>query len=144
MKPESRHLKKMAVALAVICVLAAIYWFGLRTDPKVAALNQTIAEKGSSALRHYPYPFRVLRLEGTTAVMATPRSPAVPVYTMIGALDPALAGKSPDDPDFTAAQKDLASVQSEARGIVAEQPGITEVKWELDADWLIAHGISLN
>ena len=134
----------MAIALIVVFALGAIYWFGLRTDPKVAALNQAILEKASPALRDYPYPFRVLRLDGTLAVMATPRSPAVPVYRMIGALYPSLAGKAPDDPDFVAAQKELATVQSEAKQIVLEQPGVADVKWELDENWLISNGIPLN
>ncbi len=136
--------KRFLEILFAILVLAAIYWFGLRTDPKVAALNRTIEEKCSPALRDYPYPFRVLRLEGTVAVMATPRSPVVPVYRMIGALYPSLAGKSPDNPDFIAVEKELAKIQSEAKKIVLEQTRVTEVKWELDQNWLISHGISLN
>lgn len=144
MQHESSLGKKTAIALIVILALGAIYWFGLRTDPKVAVLNQAIQEKSSPALRDYPYPFRVLRLEGAVAVMATPRSAAMPVYRMIGALYPSLAGKLPDNPDFVAAEKELAKVQSEAKDIVLEQPGITEVKWELDENWLISHGISLN
>lgn len=144
MQHESSLGKKTVIALIVILALGAIYWFGLRTDPKVAVLNQSIQEKSSPALRDYPYPFRVLRLEGAVAVMATPRSAAMPVYRMIGALYPSLAGKSPDNPDFVAAEKELAKVQSEAKDIVLEQPGITEVKWELDENWLISHGISLN
>ena len=143
MKHESSLGKKAVIALIVVLALGA-YWFGLRTDPRVAALNQAIQENGSPTLRDYLYPFRVLRLEGTVAVMATPRSPAVPVYRMIGALYPSLAGKAPDNPDFVAAEKELAKVQSEAKKIVLEQPGVTEVKWELDENWLISHGISLN
>lgn len=130
--------------LASLLVLGLIYWFGLRTDPQVAALNRTVQEKASPALRGYPYPFRVLRLKGTVAVMQTPRSAAVPVVRMIGALHPSLAGKSPDNPDFIAAQNELAKVQSEARKIVLGQPGVTGVEWELDQNWLIGHGISLN
>lgn len=144
MKHESSPGKKIAITLIVVLALGAIYWFGLSTDPKVAALNEAIQEKASPALRDYLYPFRVLRLEGTVAVMATPRSPAMPVYRMIGALYPSLAGKAPDNPDFVEAEKELAKVQSEAKDIVLEQPGITEVKWELDENWLISHGISLN
>lgn len=136
--------RKTWLIVAAILALGAIYWFGLRTDPKVAALNQAIEAKASPALRDYPYPFRVLRLEGAVAVMATPRSPEVPVYRMIGALYPSLAGKSPDNPDFVAAEKELSKAQSEARKIVLEQPGVTGVKWELDQNWLISNGISLN
>jgi len=83
-------------------------------------------------------------MEGPVAVMATPRSPAMPVYRMIGLIYPALAGSAPDNPDFVSAEKELAKVQSEARQIVLDQHGVSGVKWELDQNWLIAHGISLN
>lgn len=136
--------KPLGKILLAVLALVVLCWFGLRTDPNVVALNQAVKAKASPALRGYPYPFEVLRLEGTVAVMATPRSPAVPVYRMIGALYPALAGKSPDNPDFVVAEKELAKVQSEAKKIVLEQPGVTEVKWELDQNWLISHGIPLN
>lgn len=130
--------------LFAVLALAAIYWFVVRTDPRVEALNRAIRETGTPALRAYPYAFRVLRAEGGLAVMATPRSPEVPVYRMIGAIYPTLAGRAPNDPDFVAAEKELAKIQSEARQIVLEQPGVSGVKWELDQNWLIAHGIPLN
>jgi hypothetical protein len=38
--------KKVVKVLLVIFAFGAIYWFGLRIDPKVAALNQAIQEKG--------------------------------------------------------------------------------------------------
>ena len=130
--------------LSAILVLGAIYWFGLRTDPRVDALNQALIEIGSPALRNYQYSFRVISLEGGSAVMGSPRSFDVPVYRMIGALYPNLSGKAPNDPDFIAAEKELAQIQSEARTIVLRQPGVTGVKWELDRNWLIAHNIQIN
>ena len=136
--------RQVVKVLLVILGIGLIYWFGVRTDPAVQALNQAIQSTGSMDLRNYPYAFRVLRLEGEVAVMSTPRSPDVPVHRMIGSIYPNLAGKAPNDPDFVAAQKALAQVQAEARQIVLDQPGVSSVKWELDQNWLIAHGISLN
>ena len=130
--------------LFAVFALVAIYWTGLRADPKVEALNQALHKFGSPALRNYPYEFSVVRLDGDSAVMGTPRSPEVPVYRMIGAIYPNLSGRSPNDPDFVAAEKELAQVQSEARQIVLNQPGVVSVKWELDQDWLIAHNIQMN
>lgn len=138
-----RNTRIIKILLAVF-VLGAIYWFGLRTDPKVDALNQAIHEIGSPALQGYPYKFRVVRLDGDSAVMGTPRSPEVPVYRMIGAIYPNLSGRAPNDPDFVAAEKELAQIQSEARQIVLSRQGVTGVKWELDQNWLIAHNIQLN
>jgi hypothetical protein len=136
--------KQIVKILLAVFVLGTIYWFGLRTDPKVEALNQQIESTGSAALRNYPYLFRVVRLEGELAVMATPRSSEVPVYRMIGAIYPNLSGRAANDPDFVAAEKELAQIQSEARQIVLSQQGVSSVKWELDQNWLIAHNIQMN
>ena len=54
MKQTSGSSRKAWWILAAILALGAIYWFGLRTDPKVAALNQAIEAKASPALRDYP------------------------------------------------------------------------------------------
>jgi hypothetical protein len=137
----NRRITKIILAMFA---LAAIYWFGLRTDPKVDALNQAIQQTGSHALLDYPYEFRVTRLNAGEAIMGTPRSAEVPVYRMIGAIHPNLSGRSPNDPDFVAAEKEMAQIQSEARQIVLGQPGVTSMRWELDRNWLIANGIQLN
>jgi hypothetical protein len=136
--------KRTTKILFALFAIGAIYWFGLRTDPKVDALNQSIQQMGSPALRNYPYSFQVMRLDAGEALMGTPRSMEVPVYRMIGAIYPNLSGRSPNDPDFVAAEKEMAQIQSEARQIVLGQPGITGVKWELDRNWLLANGIQLN
>ena len=138
-----RH-KQIIRILSVILVLGTVYWFGLRTDPKVDALNQALNQIGSPALQNYSYSFRVISLEGGLAVMGSPRSFDVPVYRMIGALYPNLSSKAANDPDFIAAEKELAQIQSEARKIILAQPGVTGVKWELDRNWLIAHNIQIN
>lgn len=130
--------------LSAILVIGLVYWFGLRTDPRVDALNQALHDSGGTELRNYPYEFSVVRLDGNSAVMGTPRSATVPVYRMIGAIYPHLSGKATTNPDFVAAEMELAKVQSEARQIVLEQPGVASVKWELDQNWLIAHNIPLN
>ncbi len=136
--------KGTAKWLAVLLAVLAAYWFGLRGDPRVEALNQAIQAQGSPALKSYPYPFGVVGVEGSVAVMSTPRSSAMPVYRMIRAIDPSLSGKAADNPDFVAAEKALAKVQTEARQIVLAQPGVSEVKWELDRNWLVSHQITLD
>jgi hypothetical protein len=139
--------KRTQQILFAAFLLGAIYWFGLRTDPRVDELNQALHQTGSWELQGYPYEFKVVRLEGVEgeiAVMGTPRSSEVPVFRMIGAIHPNLSGKSPMDPDFVAAEKELATIQSEARQIVISQHGVRSVKWELDKNWLIAHNIQIN
>ena len=130
------------IFLAALLAGGILYWSS--GDPKVDALNAAIKQNGSPALRDYPYQFRVLRLDSGVATMTTPRSPQVPVYRMIRAIDPTVNPKDPSNPEFVAAMKALASVQTEARQIVLAQPGVTSVKWELDRNWLIDHGIAVD
>lgn len=144
---ETVQNKRPHQILYAVFLLGAFYWFGLRTDPKVDMLNEALHQAGSRELQGYPYLFKVIRLEGVDgeiAVMGTPRSSEVPVFRMIGVINPNLSGKSPMHPDFVAAEKELAKVQSEARQIVLSQHGVSSVKWELDKNWLIAHNIQIN
>ena len=137
-------MRRTAAIILLVALLAGgiLYWSS--GDPKVDALNEAIKQNGSRALKEYPYQFRVLRLEGGVATMTTPRSPQVPVYRMIRAIDPTVNPRDPNNPEFVAAEKALASVQTEARQIVLAQPGVTSVKWELDRNWLIDHGIAVD
>lgn len=132
-----RGTKIYAVVLGalVLAFTAAV----LYQPSKVRELNARLAEDAQLAV--YPYPFRVLRIEGATAVIGSPRSAEVPVQQMIGALYPGLAGRGGDDPEFLRAQQALADHQTHARELVLSDPGIEAVRWELDADWLRAHGI---
>ena len=101
---------RRTVAIFLFAALLAgglLYWSS--GDPKVDALNEAIKRNGSKALRDYPYQFRVLRLETGVATMTTPRSPQVPVYRMIRAIDPTVNPRNPNDPDFVAAEKALAA-----------------------------------
>ena len=135
--------RRAAAIIFLAAVLGAlVYWAG--GDPQVDALNEAIKQNGSRALKEYPYQFRVLRLEDGVATMTTPRSPQVPVYRMIRAIDPNVNPRDPNNPEFVAAEKALAGVQEEARRIVLAQPGVTSVKWELDRNWLIDHGIAVD
>ncbi len=131
-----------AILVLAAALAALLYW--TRSDPQVEALNQAIARSGTPALREYPYQFRVLRLENGVATMTTPRSPQVPVFRMIRAIDPKLKPRDTRDPEFVAAEKALAGVQEEARRIVLAQPDVKSVKWELDRNWLIDHGIAVD
>ena len=136
--------RRTAAIIFLAALLAGGILYRSSGDPKVDALNAAIKQSGSPALRDYPYQFRVLRLDSGVAIMTTPRSPEVPVYRMIRAIDPTVNPRDPNNPEFVAAMKALASVQTEARQIVLAQPGVTSVKWELDRNWLIDHGIAVD
>jgi hypothetical protein len=127
---------------AVLSALVLALVFAAEYQPsKVRELNRQLA--ADAQLASYPYPFRVLRIEGKTAVMASPRSADMPVQRMIGALDPSLARRAGDDPDFLRAQQQLADRQAQARALVLADAAIESVRWELDTDWLRRHGIQV-
>ncbi len=126
-----------AVLLFLVVGLAVL---ALYEPPEVARLNARLSADPQVAA--FPYPFRVLRLEeGDTAVMSTPRSTAVPVERILGILFPESAGRSGDAPEFQAAQRRLAEVQTRARDLVLADPAVKRVRWVLDRDWLMRHGI---
>jgi hypothetical protein len=137
------RIKKWHWLVAGLLLAFALDWFIQRPDHRSRELNQFMASQASERLRAYPYQFRVLHVEGTTAVLSTPRNVDVPARRALGALFPDLDVKDANNPAFIAAQQELAAVQTEARTIVQSQPGITAVRWELDQAWLAAHGIDM-
>lgn len=129
------------IALGLTCVLA-LDWFVQRPDARARQLNDAIESRASPQLKNYPYRFRVLRMDGTIAVMATPRNVEVPAFKALGVLYPDVDVHNPNDPAFIAVERTLGEVQAEARTIVLAQ-GVSGVRWELDRPWLNAKGIDL-
>ncbi|MBX3680991.1 MAG: hypothetical protein KF710_12495 [Rhodocyclaceae bacterium] len=130
------------IVLALL-VAFVVDWFIQRPDARARELNAAIAAQASEHLKSYPYPFRVIRVDGKTAVMGSPRSFEVPVTRFIAAIHPGIDVMNANNPAFIAAQKDLAAAQSEAQGIVQAQPGIESVRWQIDTHWLAAHGVDV-
>ncbi|MCZ4305218.1 hypothetical protein O4G98_10760 [Zoogloeaceae bacterium G21618-S1] len=138
--PKLRTWQLIVLALVVAW---AVDWFIQRPDGHARALNAAIAAGGSTALKAYPYPFRVLRVEDGKAVMSTPRSREVSVIRVIKILYPEINVLDTNDAAFIAAQKELAGLQFEARDIVMKQPGVKTVVWEIDRHWLGARGVDV-
>lgn len=129
--------------LLVLLFLVGLDWYIRAPDSRSRELSGAIEAQASAKLKSYPYKFRVLQMNGETAVMGTPRSFAVPALKMLGVLYPGMNTGNPNDPVFIAAEQLLGEVQAEARSIVLTQPGVRDVRWELDRDWLVAHGIEV-
>lgn len=136
-------LRTWQLIVLAIVVAWAVDWFIQRPDSQARALNAAIAAEGSAALKAYPYPFHVLRVEDGIAVMSTPRSRDVSVTRVIKVLYPDINVLDTNDAAFIAAQKELAGLQFEARDIVMKQPGVKTVAWEIDRHWLGARGIDV-
>ncbi|HTY99681.1 MAG TPA: hypothetical protein VMB75_07590 [Rhodocyclaceae bacterium] len=138
--PKLKTWHRIVIGLLLATLVS---WLIHRPDARARQLNDILEAQASPQLKAYPYEFRVLRTEGSTAVMSTPRNFDVPAFRMLGVLYPKINVKNPNDPAFIAVQQALGEVQSEARAIVAAQPGITGVRWELDKSWLRSHGIEV-
>ncbi len=131
---------KIYAAVLLTAVLGLVVT-ALYQPPKVRELNRKLAADPQVAA--FPYPFRVLRVENGVAVLSTPRSTLVPVAEVLGRLFPEAANLPPDSPRFQQMQGRLAKVQKRAKAIVLQDPDIHGVRWELDRDWLLQHGIQV-
>ena len=129
-------MKKSYWAIIVLLFLVWLDWYIRAPDAQARRLTEVIATQGSAKLKDYPYKFWVMRVDGKTAVLSTPRNFEVPAFKALGVLYPDINTKDANDPKFIAAEHLLGEVQSEARAIVLAQPGIEDVRWELDRIWL--------
>ena len=138
-----RAIKSWQWIVVVLVLLAALDWAIQRPDPQTRELNNALTREASQKLKDYPYQFQVLRVEGKTAVMTTPRNFDVPAFRMLGVLYPDINVKDHNNPAFIAVERLLGQVQDEAKDIVLAQPGIRQVRWELDKNWLQRKGIEM-
>lgn len=136
-------LKRRYWVIAILLFLVGLDWYIRAPDAPSRRLTSLVEAQASAKLKNYPYKFRVMQVSGDTAVMSTPRNFDVPAFKVLGVLYPDINTRNPNDPAFIAAEQLLGEVQSEARSIVLRQPGIKNVRWELDRDWLKAHFIEV-
>jgi hypothetical protein len=139
-----RKISSWQWVLIVIALLVALDWAIRRPDGQTRQLNEALVAMASPQLKAFPYPFRVLRVEGDTAVMSTPRNFDAPAFLMLGKLYPDINVKDHNNPKFIEVERLLGRVQDEAKDIVLAQPGIASVRWELDRDWLRRRGIEVQ
>jgi hypothetical protein len=136
-------MKKRYWVIVVLIFLVWLDWYIRAPDATSRQLTSAIETQAGEKLKNYPYKFRVLKFSQGTAYVSTPRSFAVPAFKALAVLYPDVNTKNPNDPAFIAAEQLLGEVQSEAAAIVKAQPGVKEVRWEIDRDWLRAHHIDI-
>lgn len=136
-------MKRRYWFILIVLFLVWLDWYIRAPDSRARNLTAAIAEQASPKLKNYPYKFWVMRVDGETAVVSTPRNFDVPAFRMLAVLYPEIDTKNPNDPQFIAVEQLLGEVQSEARAIVLAQLGVKEVTWELDRDWLRSKLIAL-
>jgi len=136
-------MKKRYWAIPLLIALVGLDWYIRAPDSHSRQLTSVIESQAGAEMKQYPYRFKVLKVVGETAYVSTPRNFDVPAFRALAVLYPEINTKNPNDPAFIAAEQKLGRVQSEAQAIVLAQPGIKEVRWELDRDWLAAHHIEM-
>jgi TRAP-type C4-dicarboxylate transport system permease small subunit len=136
-------MKKKYWVILVLIFLVWLVWYIRAPDAASRQLTRAIETQASEKLKNYPYKFRVLKFSQGTAYVSTPRSFAVPAFKALAVLYPDINTRNPNDPAFIAVEQLLGEVQSEAAAIVKAQPGVKEVRWEIDRDWLNAHHIDI-
>ncbi|MFZ1445286.1 MAG: hypothetical protein WAS49_07380 [Candidatus Dechloromonas phosphoritropha] len=136
-------MKKKYWVILVLIFLVWLDWYIRAPDATARQLTSAIETQASEKLKNYPYKFHVLKFSQGTAYVSTPRSFAVPAFKALAVLYPDINTRNPNDPAFIAVEQLLGEVQSEAGAIVKAQPGVMEVRWELDRDWLSAHHIDI-
>lgn len=138
-----RQIKSWQWVLIVLALLVALDWAIRRPDPRTRELNAILETQASARLKNYPYTFHVVRVEGSTAVMSTPRNFDSPAFRFLGVIYPEINVKDHNNPAFIEVEQLLGKVQDEAKDIVLAQPDIKDIRWELDRDWLRRRGIEV-
>lgn len=118
----------------IVMMVAAIFvgWLGWRGF-EVISLNQDL--KADSMVANYPYQHRVLRVEGSTAIMSSLRSHETSTHEALSTIFPSMRNLSDNHRDWQRAERELAQVQARAGDIVLNASGVDRVRWELDENW---------
>lgn len=118
----------------IVMMVAAIFvgWLGWRGF-EVISLNQDLKADGMVA--NYPYQHRVLRVEGSTAIMSSLRSHQTSTHEALSTILPSMRNLGDNHRDWQRAERELAQVQARAGDIVLSASGVDRVRWELDENW---------
>ncbi|MEQ5834607.1 hypothetical protein EB809_00435 [Marinobacter sp. R17] len=118
----------------IVMLVAAVFigWLSWR-GIEVISLNNHLQD--DPKLSSYPYQFRVLRVEGDTAIMSSPRSYEVSTQDALRTLFPSMRSLSDDHRDWQRAEREFAHLQAHAGNLVLADDRIDKIRWELDENW---------
>ncbi len=139
--PLDRGTKIYAAILGGIGLIGLAAWL-FTLDPRLGEIDRAL--QSDPEIAAYPYHFRVLEIQRTTAVVSTPRTPDVPAVRFLTIIKPSLSGKDEQDPEVIAAEKELASVQSKVYKLILSRPDIDKVRWSIDKEWYANRGVWLE
>ncbi|WP_257900197.1 hypothetical protein [Marinobacter sp. F4206] len=119
---------------ALVMVVAAMFvgWLGWRGF-EIISLNERL--KGDEKVADYPYQHRVLRVEGSTAIMSSLRSHTTSTQEALSTVFPNMRNLNDDHRSWQRAERELARIQARAGDIVLGASGINRIRWELDENW---------
>lgn len=137
-----RFTRNYLIILSAIVVGAMLLWFVTSWNPRVNELNRILT--ADADLADYSYQFQVVNFRDGIATISSPRNFQMPAYRFLRVIEPGLANKAQDDPAMIAAQEDLIHHQKRAQALIAEQPEVEGVRWQLDRDWYAKRGISIG
>jgi hypothetical protein len=130
MRQQMTDRKQFTIVMLVAAVFVGwLVWRGV----EIISLNERLQE--DKALTSYPYRFRVLRVDGNTAVMSSPRSFNISTQQALELLFPGMRSLGDNDRERQRAEREFAQLQARAGQIVIKDEGINRVRWELDENW---------
>jgi hypothetical protein len=136
-----KFTRNYSIGLAALALALTAVWIYSIWSPRVWEINDRL--ESDPTIAAYPYRFRVRSLKNGIATISTPRSFDVPAISFLAVIHPGLASLSQDDPRSVAAQQGLIDAQKRAMNLVAAEPDVKDVRWELDLRWLSDHGIAV-
>jgi hypothetical protein len=118
----------------IVMLVAALFvgWLGWRGF-EVISLNHAL--KADNIIANYPYQHRVVRVEGSTAIMTSLRSLETPTGDALNAIFPSMRNLADTSREWQQAERELAQVQARAGDIILGQDSINRIRWELDQNW---------
>lgn len=127
--------------LLVLLALSLVPWGSWSLSPRIWQLNDIL--KQDPTLAEYPYDFRAIEFLRGIATLTRPYDAGVPVSIFLTTIDPALAGKPPDDPAWVAAEDRLRQHEMHAISLMLAEPDVSSVMWALDRAWFGRRGIPI-
>lgn len=133
--------RNYSIALVLLLLVGLGLWVKSAWQPRVWELDEVLT--ADAELADYPYQFRVVAFDNGVATVSSPRSFDIPAIRFLGIIHPELANAAQDDPRMLAAQQGLIDHQKRAQGLILAQPGVTDMRWQLDVKWLADHGVTV-
>lgn len=135
--------KKVLLYTGIVTIyFLVIISFYLKHDSRASELNNLLSS--TPELNNYPYQYRVLKVDGDTAVMAAPNSTQVSSLHALEIIYPKLKFKAEDSQEMQQEKEKMLYFQNLAAKAIREQSDIKTIRWQIDTAWFTKHGIEIE